>query len=224
MTQQQNILSLSESMELTMDKGNFSNLTEWGEFALDAVLNEGLMRDVPILGTIVGAGKCIRNVSDILFAKKLIAFFSGLSDTNARDRKEAITKWESDAKYRIRVGETLLNMVHRCDDTQKARWLSQLFCELVLKKGWGDMFMRAEKVLSGMSVMDVMAFLELPKKDYSCMTIEDGERFFHSGLYVSKGGGLEVDDEGTATIEPDKLHITEVGMLIYEILNNQYDS
>lgn len=136
MTQKQNISSLSESMELTMDKGNFSNLTELGEFALDAVLNEGLLRDVPIFGTIVGAGKCIRNVNDIMFAKKLIAFFSGLSDTNAHDREEAIAKWESDAKYRIRVGETLLNMVHRCDDTQKARWLSQLFCELVLKRGW----------------------------------------------------------------------------------------
>lgn len=224
MTQSQNISSLSESMELTMDKGNLSVLGDLGEVAIDAVMDDGVLRDVPILSTVVGVGKCIRNVSDVLFAKKLIVFLYGLKDADAQQREEAIAKWESDAKYRIRVGETLLNMVHRCDDTQKARWLSQLFCELVLKKGWGDMFMRAEKVLSGMSVMDVMAFLELPETDYSCMTIEEGERFFHSGLYVSKGGGLEVDNEGTATIEPDKLHITEVGMLIYEILNNQYDS
>lgn len=222
MTQSQSISSLSESMELTMDKGNFSNLAEWGEFALDAVLNEGLLRDVPIFGTIVGAGKCIRNVSDIMFAKKLIAFFSGLSDTNAHDREEAIAKWESDSKYRIRVGETLLNMVHRCDDTQKARWLSQLFCELVLKRGWGDMFMRAEKVLSSLSVVDVYAFLAQPVDKYKELSIDETEWYTNSGLYMMIDNGEQFGVE-FMKVKAIRMRVTEVGMLIYEILNNQYD-
>ena len=213
------ILSLTESMELTMDKSNLSVIGDIGEVMIDAVLDDGILRDIPILSTVVGVGKCISNVSDMLFARKLISFLCGLQDTDAQERRSAIAKWETDSKYRIRVGEVLLNMINRCDDTQKAKWLSKLFYELVLKREDGDLFMRAEKVLSGLSVMDVLAFLELPKQSYSCLTLEDGERFFHSGLYVSKGGGLEVDDEGTATIEPDKLHITEVGFCIYDILN-----
>ena len=150
---------------------------------LDAVMDDGVLRDVPILSTVVGVGKCIRNVSDVLFAKKLIAFPYGLRDTNAHDREKAIAKWESDAKYRIRVGETLLNMVHRCDDTQKARWLSQLFHELVLKRGECELFMRAEKVLSSLSVMDMMSFLSIPQSSFPELTIEEGEPYTNSGLY-----------------------------------------
>lgn len=147
MTQQQSISSLSESMELTMDKGNLSVLKDLGEVAIDAVMDDGVLRDVPILSTVVGVGKCIRNVSDVLFAKKLIAFLYGLKDVDAKKREEAVAKWERDAKYRIHVGEALLNMINRCDDTQKAKWLSQLFFELVLKRGESELFMRAEKIL-----------------------------------------------------------------------------
>ena len=63
MTQSQNILSLSDSMELTMDKGNLSVLGDLGEVAIDAVMNDGILRDVPILRTVVGVGKCLRKVT-----------------------------------------------------------------------------------------------------------------------------------------------------------------
>ena len=150
MTQQQNIASLSESMELTMDKANLSVIAGLGEVAIDAIIEEGVLRDIPIIGSIVGTGKCIKNVSDVLFTKKLIAFLFELRDTDAHEREEAIERWENDARYRVRVGETLLNMINRCDDTQKAKWLSKLFYHLVLKKGYSDVFMRSEKTLSSL--------------------------------------------------------------------------
>ena len=204
-----------------MDKGNLSVLGELGEVAIEAVMDDGVLRDVPILSTVVGVGKCIKNVSDVLFAKKLIAFLYGLKDADAQRREEAIAKWESDSKYRIRVGETLLNMVHRCDDTQKARWLSQLFCALVLKRGNGDMFMRAEKVLSSLSVMDVYAFLAQPKDKYKELSLEDGELYANCGLYRMVNVESNVDDEGYMSFPEVKMQIAEVGMWIYEILNER---
>ena len=124
--QSYHISSLSKSMELTMDKGNLSVLRDLGEVAIDAVMDDGILRNVPILSAVVGVGKCIRNVSDVLFAKRLITFLYGLKDIKPKQREVAIAKWESDAKFRIRVGETLLNMINRCDDTQKAQWLSNM--------------------------------------------------------------------------------------------------
>ena len=116
-------LSLAESMELTMDKSNLSVVGDIGEVIIDAAMDDGIFKDIPVIGAIVGASKCIKNVSDVLFTKKLIAFLFELRDTDVHEREEAIAKWESDAKYRIRVGEVLLNMINRCDDTQKAKWL-----------------------------------------------------------------------------------------------------
>lgn len=223
MTQAPNISSLSESMELTMDKGNLSVLGELGEVAIDAVMDDGVLRDVPILSTVVGLRKCFRNVSDVLFAKKLVAFLYGLKEADSQQREKAIAKWECDSKYRIRVGETLLNMINRCDDTQKAKWLSQLFCELVLKRGRGDMFMRAEKVLSSLSVMDVYTFLEQPKDKYKELSLEDGELYANCGLYRMVNVEPVLDDEGYMSMPEVRMHVTEVGMWIYEILTDQYE-
>lgn len=201
-----------------MDKGNLSVLGDIGEVAIDAIIEEGVLRDIPIIGSIVGTGKCIKNVSDVLFTKKLIAFLFELRDTDAHEREEAIERWENDARYRIRVGETLLNMINRCDNTQKAKWLSKLFYHLVLKKGYSDVFMRSEKILSSLSVMDVYSFLALPKDKYMTLTIEETEWYSNSGLYMMEDHG-EINGIEFIQIPQTKMCVTEVGMYIYNILN-----
>ena len=45
------------------------------------------------------------------------------------------------------------------------------------------------------SVVDIAQFLELPKELYQCLTVDEAELYFYSGLYVSKGGGLVMDDK-----------------------------
>lgn len=219
MENEKGILSLAESMELTMDKSNLSVVGDIGEVIIDAAMDDGIFKDIPVIGAIVGAGKCIKNVSDVLFTKKIIAFLFELRDTNVHEREKAIAKWESDAKYRIRVGEVLLNMINRCDDTQKAKWLSQLFLELVLKRNETELFMRAEKVLSSLSVTDIINFLAIPELSYTVLSLEEGEPYANSGLYRIEPGGLEMVEEGTMGMTKSKMHITIVGEWIYSTLN-----
>ncbi len=221
MSQKSKILSLADSMELTMDKSNLSVVSDLGEVAIDAVIDDGVLRDVPIISTIVGVSKCIKNVGDVLFTKKIAAFLFELHDTDACEREIAIKKWESDAKYRVRIGETLLNMINRCDDTQKAKWLSKLFYHLVLKRGWGDMFMRAEKVLSSLSVMDMYVFLEQPVDKYKELSIDETEWFTNSGLYMMIDNGEQFGME-YMTVKAIRMRVTEVGRCIYEILNDSF--
>lgn len=219
MSQQPKILDLAQSMEQTMEIGNLSMITDVGEAIMDRALEDGILKDIPILGSIVGAGKCIKNISDVLFTNKLIAFLTGLKDADAEERKAAILKWEDDAKYRMRVGEALLNMINRCDDTQKAQWLSKLFYELVLKQQKSELFMRSEKVLSAMSVMDVMSFLDLPQSTYENLSLEKGEPYANSGLYRINAPNGYVAVE-VLRIKNTTMRITEVGKYIYMILNS----
>lgn len=219
MSQQPKILDLAQSMEQTMEIGNLSMITDVGEAIMDSALDDGILKDIPILGSIVGAGKCIKNISDVLFTNKLIAFLTGLKDADAEERKAAILKWEDDAKYRMRVGEALLNMINRCDDTQKAQWLSKLFYELVLKQQKSELFMRSEKVLSAMSVMDVMSFLDLPQSTYENLSLEKGEPYANSGLYRINAPNGYVAVE-VLRIKNTTMRITEVGKYIYMILNS----
>lgn len=213
------ISGLSKSMEQTIEMGNLSAVGDVAEVMIDTALEDGVLKDLPIIGAIVGVGKCFRNVVDILFTKKLLAFLWGIKDVDTKTRKEAIVKWESDERYRTRVGETLLNMINRCDDTQKALWLSKLFYNLILKHGYTDVFLRAEKTLSILSVADVYSFLALPANKYQTLTLGEAEWFSHTGLYMMEDHGRIVGVEVLKVPRP-KMTITEVGMCIYNILND----
>ena len=211
--------SLAASMEQTLEYGNLEFLSELGEILIDSALNDGVLREVPIFGTIVGISKCIKNVHDIRFAKKLVAFLIPIKGVAPEKRAAAIKKWEQDKNYRGKVGDTLLGMIERCDDTVKAAWLSKLFYELVLKRNWPRLFMRAEKTLSSLSVMDVQAFLNMPEDYYHHIKEEESEPFMGSGLYLNPQLEPSVDEKldlGNKYCSP-----SEIGFCIYNVLNNK---
>ena len=210
--------SLSASMQETIEYGNLEFLGDIGEIMIDIALNDGFLKDVPILGTIVGVGKCIKNVHDICFAKKLIAFLLPIKDVEPEKRTEAIRRWEEDKNFRGKVGDTLLGMIERCDDTVKAVWLSKLFYELVLKRNYSRLFMRAEKTLSSLSIMDLQAFLNIPESHYHHLKDDECEPFIGSGLYQNP----KIEDAPNGDIDFDDKYCepTEIGYLIYHVLND----
>lgn len=205
-------------MQQTLEVSNLEFVGDFGEIAIDSIINEGFLRDVPLIGTLVGAGKCIKNLYDAHFAKKLIAFLIPLKDTTPEERAEAISKWEQDKDYRGRVGDTLIGMISRCDDSVKSVWLSKLFKELVLKHNYSRLFMRAEKILSSLSVMDVQAFLNQPGNIYAKIRVRDVEPYIGSGLYNNPK--LREPINGTLDLDDQYCEVTEVGYWIYSVLND----
>ena len=199
--------------------GDLEFVGDLGEITLDAVFKDGVLKEIPIIGTIVGVGKCIKNVYDIGFTKKLIAFLIPIKDVPIEKRVRAIKKWEEDEHYRGKVGDTLLGMIERCDDAVKATWLSKLFYELVLKRNYPRLFMRAEKTLSSLSIMDMQAFLNMPKEHCYHIKLEDCEPFIGSGLYQNPKLSGRVD-EGALNLDDYYCEPTEIGTWIYHVLND----
>lgn len=213
-----NNMPLSTSMEQTIEYGNLAFLDDIGELMLDTTLNDSILKELPILGTIVGVGKCIKNVYDIRFAKKLIAFLFPIKDVPPEKRVYAIRKWEQDKNFRGKVGDTLLGMIERCDDTVKASWLSKLFYELVLRRNYSRLFMRAEKTLSSLSVMDVQAYLNMREAQCHHIKEHECEPFIGSGLYQNPQ--LEETDDESIDLSDKYCEPTEVGIWIYYVLND----
>lgn len=210
---------LAKSMEETLEYGNLEFIGNLGEIAIDAVLDEGLLKDVPVIGSLVGLSKTIRNVYDYMFAKKLIAFLFRVKECDRKERAKAIQKWSKDSKYRIHVGETLIGMIQRCDDTIKAKWLSMLFYEMVLKRDESRLFMRAEKIISSLSVMDVQEFIDMhPEKAFS-LRESDCEPYVGSGLY--KNAEVDTPVDGTVDLTNRVCKVTEAGYWIYNVLNGR---
>lgn len=68
---------------------------EYAEAGIDVVLTEGVLRDIPLVNTIVAIGKFGISISDRLLIKKLIRFLGPLHHLSSIERQKMITKLES---------------------------------------------------------------------------------------------------------------------------------
>ncbi|MGC4021835.1 MAG: hypothetical protein QM734_07760 [Cyclobacteriaceae bacterium] len=79
---------LSKSLKSTLTDTDFQDLSvSVAETIMDSVTQDGLVKDIPILGTIVSIGRTTLNVKERLFVKKLIHFLTELKDI-PKEKKE----------------------------------------------------------------------------------------------------------------------------------------
>jgi len=130
---------LGKSLTDTLNTSDLQNVTnELLETNIDSLLKNGVLKDIPIINSIVGIYKLGVSIKDIIFMKKLIRFLSEINDTSIQERQKVIAKMEKDDKYGRKVGETILTLLDRLDDLNKANIVGILFKALM--KGRFDTF------------------------------------------------------------------------------------
>lgn len=63
-----------------------------GETALDAVLDDGVLKDIPIIGTALSLYKAGDSIRANLFAKKILAFLYEIEELSSEQRQQFIEK------------------------------------------------------------------------------------------------------------------------------------
>lgn len=58
-----------------------------GEIALDSLFDSGVLKNIPILNTLLQCGNTVGNIRDYLFAKKMLKFFENISNLSEAERK-----------------------------------------------------------------------------------------------------------------------------------------
>lgn len=107
--------------------------TDLAEVTLDSFLKEGVLREVPFVGTVMRLYKVGSSVGDQLFLRRLGRFLQGLSDLTAEERQAFLNRLESDTKKRALINDSLLSWLSRLDDQDKAEYLSRAFKAHVLE-------------------------------------------------------------------------------------------
>jgi hypothetical protein len=103
---------------------------EYAEVGIDAVLSEGVLRDIPLVNTLVALAKFGLNVSDRLLINKLIKFLGPLDHLSPATRQEMVRKLEADPAYGRKVGEHLIELLDRVEAHLKPEMLASVFCRL----------------------------------------------------------------------------------------------
>lgn len=217
-------MNCSSALEKTIKNENLQNVVEGlGEFLIDSNLNEGLLKEIPILSTIVGVAKSGISVADRLFLKKLVFFLNEVKDIPKDTREKMINNIDKSEKFKIKVGEKLMYIIDKCEDHEKSRLIAILFKSFINGGLDYDDFLKSSKVIENATVEDLMWFV---KNDWERLTIEEAAEYINWGLFEISPIKIKIKDQEDRMggiefkVDGDELtaKITLVGSKIRNIL------
>ncbi|RND30776.1 hypothetical protein EC575_18020 [Vibrio cholerae] len=216
-------MKLSKSLEDSLKKDDLSNLAiDLGEVGIDAILEGGVLRDIPILSTIVSSINVIGSVRDALFTKKLISFLSELSDVSVEQRRSMIESIDNSNDYKIKVGEKLIYIIEKAEDHYASKIIAIFFSEFLSGKITYNQFLKISRIIDSMFIDDFLEFASdssEPIDFYSDNTfintglvdvyfepvvVTDGDKYNEYDKYVTSGGA--------------SLYITRIGEIVRSVL------
>ena len=108
-------ISLPESIgtELTTIQGNLM------EIGVDSLLNDGVLKDIPIVSSVLGIVKTGVAVKDHLYVKKLLRFLNAFQKLDETKRLNFVSNELSNESDKERFGEVMLNLIDKSDDSRK---------------------------------------------------------------------------------------------------------
>ena len=149
------------SVEVT-DVLCFANLNDLSidlaEVTLDAIVKNEAMKHIPVFKTLLGIIETTQNISNYLFLKKIVAFLSNIKKVSAKKRKAMITEIDNSGKYKVKVGETLLNVIDKCDSTEKAAYLGAWFTAFLKEKISYDLFLNGAHIINNIRLKNFISY------------------------------------------------------------------
>jgi hypothetical protein len=116
-----------------------ADLTEVG---LDACLDDGVAKDLPLIGTVIGMARVTRTVRDRLFMRDVVRIIRESQKIPTEKREAFLTKLAANPKAKARLQDCIVRFVLQTDDEMKVEIYAQVFRALVAGIITQESFMR----------------------------------------------------------------------------------
>jgi hypothetical protein len=228
---------VSQSLEETLVNSDLTNIgIELAEIPLDKLLDEGLLKDIPIISTIIGIGKTAQSIKNLLFLKKIIYFMSEVGNIPQKEREDVINEIDKSRKFSVRVGEKLLYIIDKSEDHKSAQIVAKLFSAFLKRKITYSQFLKSSMIVNNVFIDDLKRFVN-SSRDFH-YRIEDVSDLVGSGLFDIEAEPIDVNVEDQddyhksrtsekykANVEGGdlKANVSIIGRIIKDVLKNEID-
>ena len=145
----------------------FELAKEFGEVGIDSILEEGLLKDIPIIGSVAGILRAVSTTRDYLYYRKVRAFLEAAKKELVQASHIPI---EGDGNLN-KAGEACLLILDRISDISKSALVGRLFAALVLQKIAYKTFHRLAEAVGDAYLEDLKEFMNDP----SCSATDQRE-------------------------------------------------
>jgi hypothetical protein len=219
---------LGLSLIKTLGTSDLSSISEdLIEVGLDSLLQDGILKDIPIIGTIIGVGKSVISIRDKFLTRKVLDFLQGLNNISDEERRKFLKDIDGDTNYQRRVGENLVMLLDRLDDLNKPAMVVKLFRSYLRDEITYNEFLWFASVIERAFINDLVGLLERMSQASIYGIDLYAERLYHLGLsqinfddsiYQRIGNGLDNMTLGSVSSMKNLLHKP----LQFVLSNNAY--
>ena len=164
---------------------------EYLELGVDAVLDSEVLKDVPLVNTVVGIFNVAGTFRDHILAAKLIRFLNQLSDVKQQDRVEMVKRLNEDGKFSGRIGSALIEILDRMESEKKPELAARCFAAYAKKEISFEELRRILLALERVPSFDIeqlAAFSKAMPVDLAQMDEAMLLAYVNAGLGVNNGG------------------------------------
>jgi hypothetical protein len=174
---------LSKSLMQTIAESDLTKIgTDIAEISIDSILKNGILKDFPIVGSLIGIWKTGVAVNDYRFLNKMMLFLQESSALSDEKRKKIIEDLD-DSEYQAEAGEKLIAIIDKLETGSKAKLLGKtlaLFGNNIITR---DEFWRISFIIERLPMSDIIALKNWQNIELNI--VEDIRRH----LYLSVGIG-----------------------------------
>lgn len=132
--------------------------SEYAEIALDSLIDDGLLKDLPVFSTGFAFFKLARRVKERRFKKRVEEFFKSAGNFTKEEMSAFAEKLEAEDNQEEFVSE-LIEMVERADSEFKAKVLGGVFRRLIKQELTIGQFKDQAVITNGMLLTDIITFM-----------------------------------------------------------------
>ncbi len=185
-------MKLRDTIVETIKSSELQSVTmDVAEIAIDGILDEGIIKDIPFVGSIYSFGKGIVNISDRLLLKKLMLFIYEIKDLKPEEREKQIQKIQTSSKYKSSIGEKLLMIIHKTNDSEKSSLIGKLFLHCLKNEITYSEFIRCTDIINN---IDVVLLKEIINSEHTEIPIEQEDELVSSGMFAFKPPNIELQN------------------------------
>jgi hypothetical protein len=147
--------------------------TNYAELGLDGILDDGIIKDIPILRTAVSLAKIGLNIRDRIYAKKIIGFIAQIADTTQEQRDRFVREHCGNVK---RFEEAVFLILEQADRFEKPQLIGKVFKACILKN------IEYQDALTLSSIVNKALWQDLEDMFHRNFTDEMKMRLYNCGL------------------------------------------
>jgi hypothetical protein len=118
-----------------------------------------LLREIPVVGSLLGIGRMAATIADRLFIKKLCHLLHELESVPVAQREKMIAGINDSPHTEVKVGETLRYIIDRCLDHVASRHIGRLFKAYLEGNIEYETFLRLAACIDRLLANDLECFL-----------------------------------------------------------------